>query len=81
MFLSCAAAAAGIALINSASNPGGIAGPIAIGWAKDATQGFAGGLYFIAVCTGIAALLVIPAGRGMSPLRMGRGRHRRGAAR
>ena len=59
MFLSGAAAAAGIALINSVGNLGGIVGPIAIGWAKDTTHSFAGGLYFIAICTGVAAALVI----------------------
>ena len=45
MFLSRSAAAAGIALINSVGNLGGIIGPMAIGWAKDATQSFAGALY------------------------------------
>jgi MFS transporter, ACS family, tartrate transporter len=59
MFLSGAAAAAGIALINSVGNLGGIVGPVVIGWVKDASGSFAGGLYFIAVCTGAAALLVV----------------------
>jgi ACS family tartrate transporter-like MFS transporter len=58
-FLSGAAAAAGIALINSVGNLGGIIGPVAIGWVKDTSGSFAGGLYFIAVCTGLAALLVV----------------------
>ncbi len=58
MFLSGAAAAAGIALINSVGNLGGIVGPVVIGMVKDASGSFAGGLYFIAVCTGTAALLV-----------------------
>jgi ACS family tartrate transporter-like MFS transporter len=58
MFLSGAAAAAGIALINSVGNLGGIIGPVAVGWIKDTTGSFAGGLYFVAVCTGTAALLV-----------------------
>ncbi len=62
MFLSGTAAAAGIALINSVGNLGGIVGPIAIGWAKDTTQSFAGGLWFIAVCTGLAAILVVAFG-------------------
>ncbi len=62
MFLSRTAAAAGIAMINAVGNLGGIAGPIAIGWAKDATQSFAGGLYFIAVCTGLAAVIVVLTG-------------------
>jgi len=62
MFLSRSAAAAGIALINSVGNLGGIIGPVAVGWAKDATQSFAGGLYFIAIVTALAAVLVVVTG-------------------
>jgi MFS transporter, ACS family, tartrate transporter len=62
MFLSRSAAAAGIALINSVGNLGGIIGPMAIGWAKDATQSFAGGLYFVAIVTALAAILVVATG-------------------
>jgi ACS family tartrate transporter-like MFS transporter len=62
MFLSRSAAAAGIALINSVGNLGGILGPMAIGWAKDTTQSFAGGLYFIAIITALAAILVVATG-------------------
>ena len=48
MFLSGAAAATGIATINSIGNLGGFAGPAMIGWVKDQTGSFAGGLYFVA---------------------------------
>jgi MFS transporter, ACS family, tartrate transporter len=59
MFLSRSGAAAGIALINSVGNLGGVIGPIAVGWLRDTTQSFAGGLYFV---TAIAAILVMAAG-------------------
>jgi ACS family tartrate transporter-like MFS transporter len=62
MFLSRSGAAAGIALINSVGNLGGVIGPIAVGWLRDTTQSFAGGLYFIAIVTAIAGLLVMVAG-------------------
>ncbi|MGY5393369.1 MFS transporter [Acinetobacter sp. NigerLNRRAM0016] len=48
MFLSGAAAATGIATINSIGNLGGFAGPAMIGWVKDQTGSFTGGLYFVA---------------------------------
>ncbi|TCB67538.1 MFS transporter [Acinetobacter sp. ANC 4178] len=48
MFLSGAAAATGIATINSIGNLGGFAGPAMIGWVKDQTGSFASGLYFVA---------------------------------
>lgn len=48
VFLSGAAAATGIATINSIGNLGGFAGPAMIGWVKDQTGSFAGGLYFVA---------------------------------
>jgi MFS transporter, ACS family, tartrate transporter len=62
MFLSRSGAAAGIALINSVGNLGGVIGPVAVGWLKDTTHSFAGGLYFIAVVTAIAAIVVMAAG-------------------
>jgi ACS family tartrate transporter-like MFS transporter len=62
MFLSRSGAAAGIALINSVGNLGGVIGPIAVGWLRDTTQSFAGGLYFIAGVTAVAAILVMAAG-------------------
>lgn len=56
LFLTGPAAAAGIATINSIGNLGGFVGPSMIGWIRDATGSFAGGLYFV------AALLVVSAG-------------------
>jgi ACS family tartrate transporter-like MFS transporter len=54
-FLSGAAAATGIAAINSLGNLGGFVGPAMIGWIKDRTGSFEGGLYFV------SGLLVISA--------------------
>jgi ACS family tartrate transporter-like MFS transporter len=62
MFLTRSAAATGIALINSVGNLGGIIGPVAVGWAKDTTHSFAGGLYFLAMVTALAAILVMATG-------------------
>ena len=47
-FLSGAAAAAGIAVINSIGNLAGFAGPFAMGWIKDHTGSYAGGLLLLA---------------------------------
>ncbi|HWX06137.1 MAG TPA: MFS transporter [Bradyrhizobium sp.] len=47
-FLSGAAAAAGIAVINSIGNLAGFAGPFAMGWIKDHTGSYTGGLLLLA---------------------------------
>jgi len=47
-FLSGAAAAAGIAVINSIGNLAGFAGPFAMGWIRDHTGSYAGGLLLLA---------------------------------
>jgi MFS transporter, ACS family, tartrate transporter len=47
-FLSGAACAAGIAVINSIGNLAGFAGPYAMGWIKDHTGTYAGGLLLLA---------------------------------
>jgi len=47
-FLSGAAAAAGIAVINSVGNLAGFAGPFAMGWIKDHTGSYTGGLLLLA---------------------------------
>ena len=57
MLLTGTAAAAGIAWINSIGNVGGAIGPAIVGWIKDVTGSYAGGLYGLAVFTGVAALL------------------------
>jgi ACS family tartrate transporter-like MFS transporter len=48
MFLTGTAAAASIAWINSLGNLGGFFGPSIVGWVRDATGSFAGGLYALA---------------------------------
>jgi ACS family tartrate transporter-like MFS transporter len=54
-FLSGAAAAAGVAYINSIANVAGFIGPFVMGWIRDATGSFDGGLLVIAsVCIGSA---------------------------
>jgi MFS transporter, ACS family, tartrate transporter len=57
-FLSGAAAAAGIAVINSIGNLAGFAGPFAMGWIKDQTGSYAGGLLLLAVL-GIIAMGIL----------------------
>lgn len=59
MFLSGSAAAAGIATINSIGNLGGFAGPFMIGWIKDLTGSFLGGLYFVAGLLVVSAVLTL----------------------
>jgi ACS family tartrate transporter-like MFS transporter len=54
-FLSGAAAACGIAVINSIGNLAGFAGPFAMGWIKDHTGSYAGGLLLLAAL-GIIAM-------------------------
>ncbi|SFM78981.1 MFS transporter [Methylobacterium pseudosasicola] len=66
MFLSGSAAAVGIATINSIGNLGGFAGPWVIGWIKDRTGSFTGGLIFVAtllVISAVVTLLVARSGR------------------
>jgi ACS family tartrate transporter-like MFS transporter len=58
-FLSRTAMAGAIALISCFANVGGIIAPLAIGWAKTATGSFAGGLYFIAAATLMAAMIIL----------------------
>ena len=57
MFLSGSAAAAGIATINSIGNLGGFVGPTMIGWIKDLTGSFLGGLHFVAGLLVVSAVL------------------------
>jgi D-galactonate transporter len=62
-FLSGAAAAAGIAVINSIGNLAGFAGPFAMGWIKDQTGSYAGGLLLLAALGIIAMGIVLVLGR------------------
>jgi ACS family tartrate transporter-like MFS transporter len=57
MMLTGAAAAAGIAGINSIGNIGGAVGPALVGWLKDFTGSYSGGLYGLALFTGVSALI------------------------
>ena len=67
MFLSGAAAATGIATINSIANLGGFAGPAMIGWVKDQTGSYAGGLYFVAGLLMLSAVLTLLLSRSTKP--------------
>ena len=60
LFLSGTAAATGIATINSIGNLGGFAGPVMIGWIKDQTGSYAGGLYFVAGLLVLSFNLCLP---------------------
>ncbi len=59
LFLSGPAAAAGIAAINAIGNLGGFFGPAIIGWVKNTTGSFAGGLYFVAGALVFSACLTL----------------------
>ena len=58
-FMSGTAAAAAIAAINSLGNFGGLIGPIAVGWLKDTTGSFETGLYFLAGCALVSAVVTL----------------------
>ncbi|CAH2601533.1 putative tartrate transporter [Rhodovastum atsumiense] len=60
--LSGTSAAAGIAVINSVGNLSGFAGPYAMGWIRDATGSFAGGLLLIAGLAILAMMIVLVLG-------------------
>lgn len=63
LFLSGRGAAAGIAIINAVGNLGGFLGPYAVGWAKQATGDYAGGMLILALSLIAAAVLVLGMGR------------------
>ena len=62
-FLTGASAAVGIALINSIGNLGGYVGPFVVGWIKDSTNSFEMGVYFLAGCALLSALITYVARR------------------
>ncbi|MBE7201034.1 MAG: MFS transporter [Parafilimonas terrae] len=73
LFLSGPAAAVGIATINAVGNLGGFVGPWMIGWIKDRTGSFAGGLMFVGgllLISAILTLVVARAGRRAEPARV-----------
>ncbi|CAN5386003.1 MFS transporter [soil metagenome] len=67
MFLSGSAAAAGIATINSIGNLGGFVGPAMIGWIKDLTGSYQGGLFFVAGLLVLSAVLTLLLARSQRP--------------
>jgi MFS transporter, ACS family, tartrate transporter len=56
-FLTGSAAAGAIALINATGNLGGYVGPFVVGWIKDETNSFQAGLYFLAACALMGAII------------------------
>jgi ACS family tartrate transporter-like MFS transporter len=58
-FLRGSAAAGGIALVNSVGNVGGFVGPILVGWVREATGGFHGGLLTLAGILVLGAVIVL----------------------
>lgn len=58
-YLRGAAAAAGIAIINSCGNLAGFLSPYVVGWIKDLTKSTAVGMYYVATFLLIGAVLVI----------------------
>jgi ACS family tartrate transporter-like MFS transporter len=65
LFLSGPAAAIGIAAINSIGNLGGFVGPAMIGWIKDLTGSFLGGLYFVSGLLLLSAALTVMVARSL----------------
>jgi len=63
LFLTGTAAAGAIALINATGNLGGYFGPFVVGWIKDSTGKFEAGLYFLAACSLMCAVITYFAAR------------------
>jgi ACS family tartrate transporter-like MFS transporter len=59
MLLTGSAAAGGIAFINAFGNIGGALGPAIVGWLKNTTGSYSGGLYGLAVFTGVSAAIAL----------------------
>jgi ACS family tartrate transporter-like MFS transporter len=59
-FLTGIGAAAGLAFINSVGTFGGFVGPVTVGWLKDLTGSFTGGLSAIACLIAVSAALTWP---------------------
>jgi ACS family tartrate transporter-like MFS transporter len=64
LFLTQAAAAGSIGLINSVGNLGGFLGPYVLGKVEALTGSFEGGLYFLAASMALASLVVSKLGLG-----------------
>ena len=63
VFLTGTAAAGAIAMINAVGNLGGYFGPFVVGWVKESTKTFSSGLYFLAACSLMAAIITFFAAR------------------
>jgi MFS transporter, ACS family, tartrate transporter len=63
IFLTGTAAAGAIAMINAVGNLGGYVGPFVVGWIKESTKSFGAGLYFLAACSLMAAVITFFAAR------------------
>jgi MFS transporter, ACS family, tartrate transporter len=59
MFLTGSAAAASIAWINSVGNLGGFFGPTMVGWAREISGSYAGGLYALAAFAFVSAVVAM----------------------
>jgi ACS family tartrate transporter-like MFS transporter len=66
LFLAGPAAASGIATINSIGNLGGFVGPAMIGWIKDQTGSFEGGLYFVGTLLLLSAVMTLLLARSVN---------------
>ncbi len=64
LFLTEAAAAGSIGLINSVGNLGGALGPAVLGVVKDMTQSFQGGILFLCASMAISATILMSLGLG-----------------
>ena len=58
-FLRGTAAAGGIAIVNSVGNIGGFAGPFLIGWVREVTGSFEGGLLALAAALVVGAAIAV----------------------
>jgi ACS family tartrate transporter-like MFS transporter len=63
LFLTGTAAAGAIAMINAIGNLGGYIGPFVVGWIRDSTKSFEAGLYFLAACSLMSAVICFFAAR------------------
>jgi len=64
LFLTEAAAAGSIGLINSVGNLGGGLGPYVLGWVKKATGSFQNGILFLSVSMAVSATIILYLGLG-----------------
>ena len=64
-FLSGAAAAGAVGLINSAGNVGGFVGPYLTGWVKDTTGSFAGAMLYLGISLAAAGGLILTLRKGL----------------